>query len=150
MGFKITDKQRKLASDGDRKGFWKSRLEDSGDPMGKIGLKAVKNEGGILDYLFGGQAINHRLQAFARVYGGGDLDLNAVGIKLMNAHIRAVEDDKKGTWGLLSPGQIASYHHDVFAGYKLPPTAFGGTPFTGGLWEASATSSIWCRGCDTQ
>uniref|UniRef100_UPI0023E875D3 RHS repeat protein n=1 Tax=Pseudoalteromonas rubra TaxID=43658 RepID=UPI0023E875D3 len=146
--YKITDKQREMAAAGDREGFWRSRWEDSKDPMGKIGLKAVQDEGGLIDYLTGGQAINNRLQAYARVYGDGPLDLNEVGIKLMEAHVAWTDGDRLGVHGLLSPRQIAVYHHDVFAEYGLPTTTFGGTPMTGALWEASATRAIWCWGCD--
>ncbi len=56
--------------------------------------------------------------------------------------------DRLGVYGLLSPRQIAIYHHDVFAEYGLPPTTFGGTPMTGDLWVAIATGAIWCWGCD--
>lgn len=83
------------------------------------------------------------------MYGDGPLDLNEVGIRIMQAHVAAVDADKLGTPGLLSPRQAAAYHHDVFAEYGLPATTFGGTPMTGGLWEASATKAIWCRGCDS-
>lgn len=145
--FKITDDQRELAANGKRKAFWLSR-KAVGDPMADIALAAIENEGGVGDYLFGGQAINNRLQAYARVYGGGELDLHEVGVEVMKAHVLAVDQDKIGVIGLLNPRQIAKYHHDVFANYGLPTTAFGGTPMTGGLWEASATRWVWCRGCD--
>lgn len=146
--YAITDKQREMAATGDREGFWKSRWEDSHDPMGLIGLKAVRNNGGLLDYFFGGQAINNRLEAYDKVFGTGTLNLEEVGIKLMNAHVAWTDSDKLGVRGLLSPRQIATYHHDVFAEYGLPSTTFGGTPITGSLWEASATASVWCTGCD--
>lgn len=100
------------------------------------------------DYLFGGQAINNRLQAYARVYGNGDLGLQEVGVAVMRAHVAAVDEDNVGVIGLLDPKQIEKYHHAVFALYGLPTTAFGGTPMTGELWEADATRLVWCRGCD--
>ena len=150
INYEITDKQRELASARDRAGFWQSRQQDSHDPMGKIGLSAVNNDGGVIDYLFGGQAINNRLKAYSKVYGNGDLDLNKVGVKLMNAHVKSVDLDDRGISGLLSPRQIATYHHKVFEKYNLPPTTFGGTPFTGNLIEANITRNFWCRGCDTQ
>ena len=102
----------------------------------------------MLDYFFGGQAINNRLEAYDKVFGTGTLNLEEVGIKLMNAHVAWTDSDKLGVRGLLSPRQIATYHHDVFAEYGLPSTTFGGTPITGSLWEASATASVWCTGCD--
>jgi RHS repeat-associated protein len=150
--FQITDKQREYAASGDRENFWQSRKDDSNDPMGKIGLKAIKDGGGLGDYLFGGQAINNRLKAYAKVYGGGNINLNEVGVKLMRAHVAWTDGDKLGVKGLLSPRQIATYHHDVFVEYNLPETAFGGTPMTGSLWESTATSRLpfigWCWGCD--
>ena len=146
--YSITEKQREFASTGNRAGFWKSRLQDSHDPVGKIGLKALNNDGSILDYLFGGQAINNRMQAYSRVYNSGHLDLDEVGVKLMNAHMDAVNLDDNGEVGLLNPRQIATYHHEVFKEYGLPPTTFGGTPMTGNLFEANLTRFIWCTGCD--
>jgi hypothetical protein len=143
----ITDEQRQMAASGDIQGFWESR-QAMGDPVAGIALDSLRPSGGLIDYLFGGTSINNRLQAFARVYGGGDLNIDQVRVELMRAHVIAVDADTRGIIGLLNPRQIAAYHHSVFAGHGLPATTFGGTPFTGALWEASATRSIWCGGCD--
>lgn len=107
--------------------------------MAGIGLSSLHPSGGLIDYLFGGSSINNGLQAFARVYAGGELDINQVRVDLMRAHLAAVDADVLGTAHLLNPRQIAVYHHQVFSTYSLPTTAFGGTPMTGALWEASVT-----------
>ncbi|MDZ4380601.1 MAG: hypothetical protein U0942_04595 [Parvibaculum sp.] len=143
----ITDAQRKLAAAGDVEEFWKSRA-DMGDPVAKIALKSLRPPGSLIDDLFGGGAVNNRLQSFAIYTTGSALDLDNVRVQVMRAHVAAVDMDVQGIPGLLSPQQIATYHHSVFAGYGLPARAFGGTPFTGALSEADATRWIWCRGCD--
>lgn len=61
------------------------------------------------------------------------MDLEKVGVDIMRAHAQAAAADADG-W--LTPGQIAEYHHEVFGQYGLPARTFGGTPITGGLWEA--------------
>lgn len=143
----ITDEQRQLAKEGKVREFWESR-KAMGDPVSDIGLSSLDPPGTVGDYLFGGESVNNRLKAFDRVYGNGDLNVDEVRVKLMNAHIDAVAGDTAGVRGLLNPEQIAGYHHEVFGAYGLPSTTFGGTPFTGGLWEANATRLVWCGGCD--
>lgn len=146
-GYRITDEERQLLADGKVKEFWESRLA-VGDPVASVALKSINPPGGILDGLFGGASINSRLQAFARVYTGSELDIEAVRLDLARAHARAVDLDNLNVPGLLNPVQIARYHHVVFANYGLPSTAFGGTPHTGSLGEANAFRWVWCRGCD--
>jgi RHS repeat-associated protein len=146
-GLGITDEERQLAAKGDVEGFYKARLAQ-GDPVAIIGLESLHPSGGLLDYLFGGASANNRLEAFARVYTGHSIDLQAVRIDLMNAEIRAVDADKEGVIGLLSPGQVYDYHMAVFQKYHLPPEAFGGTPFTGERWEVYVWTPIWGRGLD--
>ena len=147
QSFGITDEQRELNAAGDVEGFWKSRHE-MGDPIARIALKSLDPPGGLFDYLFGGTSINNRIQAFARVYVGSELNIDQVRVDLMRAHVAAVDADTRGVIGLLTPQQVAAYHHSVFDGYGLPSTAFGGTPFTGALREARVTRAIWCRDCD--
>lgn len=146
-GMGITNEQQQFAAEGRTREFWKSRLA-MGDPVAGIALESLDPSGGPIDSLFGGASVNNRLQAFARVYVGNELNVDEVRVRLMDAHIKAVTSDTQGVRGLLNPVQIAAYHHQVFAGYRLPATAFGGTPFTGALWEANATRGIWCMGCD--
>ncbi|MGD8177448.1 hypothetical protein, partial [Marinimicrobium sp. ARAG 43.8] len=148
-GFAITDAERKLLADGKIQEFWESRLA-AGDPVAKAGLDSLDPDGGIVDYLFGGTSINNRLQAFANVYANGVLDIGQIRVELANAHINFTDNDTLGIRGLLNPGQIAEYHHNVFRDHGLPPTTFGGTPFTGAVSESWFTAPVWCGGCDTQ
>ncbi len=147
--YAITDAERQLVADGKIQEFWESRLA-VGDPVARAGLASLNPSGGALDYLFGGTSINNRLQAFANVYTDGVLNIDQIRVELANAHIQFTDSDKLGIRGLLNPGQIAEYHHQVFDRHGLPPTAFGGTPFTGAVHEAHFTRSIWCGGCDWQ
>ncbi|WP_206105697.1 hypothetical protein, partial [Sapientia aquatica] len=101
-----------------------------------------------IDSLFGGSSVNDRLEAFSRVYAGKSVDIEAIRVDLMNAHIAAVDADRQGVIGLLSPGQVFDYHRDVFARYGLPTTTFGGTPFTGTRFESYVTRIFWCSRCD--
>ena len=149
QNFAITFAQRKLAAEGKVEEFWKSR-QAVGDPVAEAGLASLNPSDGPKDYLFGGTSINNRLQAFANVYADGVLNIDQVRAELMNAHIRFTDRDTSGISGLLNPGQIAKYHHQVFDRHNLPPTAFGGTPFTGAVGEAWYTAPIWCGGCDRQ
>jgi len=144
---RITKEQRELAAAREVRKFWESRLE-MGDPVAPHALASLDPPGGVIDYLFGGESINNRIQAFARVYLGHELNLDEVRVDLMNAHIEAVDADQSGTWGLLNPQQIAIYHHKVFGGYNLPSTAFGGTPHFGIVAEADWTRPFWCGECD--
>jgi RHS repeat-associated protein len=145
--YSITEEQRRLAAEGKVREFWESR-QAMGDPVADIALKSLDPSVDIGDYLFGGTSVNNRLQAFARVYTGSELNIDQVRVKLMEAHIDAVTVDRSGVRGLLNPEQIARYHHDVFRDFGLPSTAFGGTPFTGAVAEANWTRPFWCDGCD--
>lgn len=136
-----------MAAAGDVEGFWRAR-QAQGDPIANIALDSLHPSGTIWDSLFGGQSLNDRLEAFSRVYTGHSIDLAGIRVDLMNAHIAAVDADREGVIGLLSPGQVYDYHLDVFARYGLPGTAFGGSPFTGARWEAYATRIFWCSQCD--
>lgn len=138
-----------MVADGDIRGFWNSR-NAVGDPVASAGLASLDGGSGPVDYLFGGTSINNRLTAFDRVYGNGNIDLNAVRTDLAIEHMNAVSGDRSGIHGLLSPSQVARYHHGVFDDYGLPSTAFGGTPFTGSVGEANWTRPFWCNGCDWQ
>jgi len=145
--YAITDQQRKFASLGMAQEFWESR-NLIGDPVAKAGLGSLNPSNNPVDYLIGGTSINNRLTAYDRVYGSGNQDVKQVRLDLMNAHVNTVDRDKSGVVGLLNPEQVAEYHHRVFRRYNLPPTTFGGTPFTGSVGEASWTRPVWCWGCD--
>jgi len=137
--FQITDEQRQLAMDGERRAFWESRLA-SGDPIAPLALDIIDNVGL-------GQAANEWLKLNGRL-AGVEIDLDQIGIDLMNRHVEFTDRDTTDTRGLLSPRQVARFHHLVFRAHGLPPTAFGGTPVTGHVREANFTRDIWCRGCD--
>jgi len=143
----IADSERALAAAGDVEGFWRSR-QAQGDPIANVALSSLRPSGGVIDYLFGGESVNTRLEAFSRVYAGRSVDFAAVRLDLVNAHIAAVDADRQGVLGLLSPGQVYDYHRDVFARLGFPASTFGGSPFTGARWEATATRVFWCLGCD--
>ena len=145
--YAITEAERQLVADGKIQKFWESRLA-ADDPVAKAALASLNPPGGVVDYLFGGTSINNRLQAFANVYNDGVLNIDQIRVDLANAHIQFTDLDTSGVPGLLNPGQIAEYHHQVFSRHGLPSTAFGGTPFTGAVREAYFTRSIWCGGCD--
>jgi len=137
--FQITDEQRQLAMDGERLAFWESRLA-SGDPIAQLALDIIDNVGL-------GRAANEWLKLNA-TRAGVEIDLDQIGIDLMNRHVEFTDRDTTDTRGLLSPRQVARFHHLVFRTRGLPPTAFGGTPLTGQLREADFTRNIWCQGCD--
>jgi len=137
--FQITDEQRQLALNGERREFWESRLA-SGDPIAPLALDIIDNVGL-------GRVANEWLLLNARV-AGIVIDLDQIGIELMNRHVDFTDRDRAGTQGLLSPRQVARFHHLVFRAHGLPSTAFGGTPITGRLQEANFTRDIWCRRCD--
>ena len=90
-----------------------------------------------------------------------------VGAGLALAHARTVMGDTHGIKGLLSPHQVAQYHHQVFDKHRIPAGIFGGTHRIGGHWympdvevptrngwthmimSPESYSSTWCGGCDT-
>lgn len=145
--YKITAEQRALADAGKVKEFWVAR-QAVGDPIARIALLSLAPPGGILDNLFGGAAVNNRLEAFSRASTGHGADFEAVRAELMKAHIAAVDKDVSRVIGLLDPGQVYDYHQRVFARHGLPATTFGGSPFTGERWESYVTRPIWCSRCD--
>jgi hypothetical protein len=82
-------------------------------------------------------------------------------------------DNETGIPYLLSPRQVADYHHKVFKKYGIPPYLFGGTlpaglyipdlfggmilfgvdaPVPDGwspmMFDANIYSNMWCEGCD--
>ena len=77
-----------------------------------------------------------------------------VGIKLAHAHARAVTNDLEqkigNTPGLLSAGQVSSYHQSVFASSNLPTSTYGGTPYSmiPDILELALTSGLYAKGAD--
>lgn len=135
QNFQITAAQQAAFNSDDRLGFWSSRLDDSRDPLGPLGIAIVNNE------ILLGCLANQRLLSFAAM-AGVQVDLDEVGLALISEHI--VE-----TTALpVSATTIAEYHHLVFNQRGLPNRTFGGTPLTGIPLEALATKWLWCRSCD--
>jgi hypothetical protein len=160
-GSPITEEQLKLAKEGKFMEFWRSRY-DAGDPVAKTALTGW----GDPDYV--GASVIERLAA---AYTWSDLkgyidsnDLNVtmeqVGAELALAHAQAVMGDTSGISSLLSPQQVADYHHAVFANHGIPAHIFGGTHSIPGVYVPNATgwspvmfdansySNMWCNGCD--
>ena len=110
--------------------------------MGQTALDIVNNDG-----LITGKAANF----FAKLGGGADLDLEALGVDLMRAHVRAVDLDKHSIPHYLNAEQAQRYHLPVFEAHNIPTRFYGGNiPF-----NASADNpiyfihrSIYCPNCD--
>ena len=124
-----------------RRNFWLSRFNDSKDPLGPLGVNVVDNA-----YLLGCLA-NERTLLFAYDYGK-TVSLTSIGVDMMVAHTKAVQNDVVGILGKLSASDIAEYHFKVFAISGLPPRTFGGAPFTGAAAEAEKTKFLWCPSCE--
>jgi hypothetical protein len=145
----ITPEQRRLAELGDAEAFWKAR-KAVGDPVARFGLASLHPKTDPMDTLFGGKSINDRLEAFSRVYAGRSADIPAIRQDLIRAHVAAVDADRTGHPGRLTPGQITDYHHEVLEKYGLPSTTFGGTPFSGSKGDIALTYPLWAWGTDSK
>lgn len=64
----------------------------------------------------------------------------------MTRHAEETTKDFTSVPFLLSPQQVADYHHIIFNTYGLPAYTFGGSPF--GTTAIPGATLIWCRGCD--
>lgn len=137
QSFLITPSQQAAADNEDRFGFWTSRLDDSRDPLGPMGIAIVNNE------ILLGCLSNQRLKTFGAMLGVS-VDLDNVGLALIEAHITSTGQfqDK------LSGAAVADYHHLVFNGLGLPNRTFGGTPLTGTNLDLRITQWLWCPSCD--
>ena len=127
----ISETERILAQNGYREAFWTDRLL-RGDPLAATALEIVNDQG------VNGKMAN-RFAAW-----GGESDLNGLGIDLMNAHIRAVDNDNLGIPYRLSVAQVDSYHHSVFVARGISTGWYGGT--LGGL---PIPGAFYCPKCDT-
>jgi len=137
-----TEQERMLRENDDPAGYYAARAA-RGDHYAETALGVVLDDTPI------GWMANKGLQGTAALNGVEYNDLG-VNIDLMNAHAGAVASDTSGTIGLLSPSQIASYHHDIFGGMGLPNSTFGGTPITGTMFDLTLTAPIWCSQCDAR
>ncbi len=76
--------------------------------------------------------------------------------QLLELLLLAVSGDELGIPHLLSPSQIADYHHEVFASHSISPHVFGGTigiptMHLGTLSVSpNSYSNLWCNGCDVK
>ena len=142
-GVPISDAERGFADSGDRKAFWESRSA-RGDPLGETALN-ILNDDGILT----GQAANF----FASLGGqlnGLDVDLDALGVDLMRAHIGAVDNDFHSIPQYLNAQQIQNYHWPVFESHGIPTGYYGGTLFNipADHWLNAPARAIYCPNCD--
>jgi len=151
-GADITPEQKALLKQGDYVGFWWSRL-DSGDPVAHVALAGWDTENYAADprsslwYRLAAPISWVNLKAHLAVYYSGDIDvaLPKIGIALAEAHADYVRQDHRGINHLLSPDEVAKYHHEVFKKFDLGPGAFGGTIFGN---DADLYRRGWCIGCD--
>ncbi|MGS2744589.1 hypothetical protein ACU6TU_13495 [Halomonas sp. LS-001] len=162
-GIPITDAERALAEEGKYVEFWRSRHQ-AGDPVARtalIGWKDPEFEDASSVDRFLAAYTWWRLESYISDNGLG-VSMEQLAKELVNAHVAFVDKDKKGIPNLLSPKQVANYHHGVFRHYGIPDRLFGGTheivfvhvPAEGGVWvqpifDAASYSGLWCKGCDT-
>ena len=132
----LTEQERKWADNGNRQAFWRSRVS-RGDPFSLTALGVVNNDP------LGGQIANSRLQVSLFLYGPRPgPTLNQVGIQIMQAHVRAIDQFAPET-GVLTANQFTQYHYDVFDSYGLPRNTFGGTPILGGgVYQTSISNFV--------
>lgn len=77
-----------------------------------------------------------------------------VGIAVAERHIQYVQHDIKysvgNNPGLLSPEQMAHYHHIAFQMFNIAPDSYGGTLFRSvpNEWEFKMYGSLYCFDCD--
>lgn len=145
--FGVSPFERRAAEQGKLTSFWRSRSR-AGDPVACIALASLDPSRSPALCRFNGWVATARLVWFLPSHVSDGESLRAIQIALMQAHVRAIDADRDGVPGLLSPQQIAAYHHDVFVAHGVPHSAFGGTPFAGHIWETGLTSIAWCGGCD--
>lgn len=75
--------------------------------------------------------------------------MDMLGIDFAVAHAEAVTKDNRGVLYLLSPRQVADYHHRVLQNYGIPKSYFGGTRF-GDYLSPDAYRNRWCFRCDRE
>ena len=153
----ITEEQLALAKNGEFEAFWDSRWSVNRDPVARTALDGIYGRTAAARYTWG------RLRAYI-ADNGLNVSMEQISSELAFAHAQAVMGDMgdtSGIPGLLSPGQVASYHHQVFGRHKIPASMFGGTmgvpavrvPVSGGwaqpIFSATTFSNFWCRGCDS-
>ncbi|WP_410795876.1 RHS repeat-associated core domain-containing protein [Parvularcula sp. LCG005] len=140
----ISDQEQVASDNGDRQPFYSSRF-DRNDPMARVAMQIVNNEG-IRGKVANFSLASHLLRrdilhpAMSRNISYTD-EIEQISVELMRAHVDAVKE-----FGNPSAGQIARYHYRVFDAHGLPHFAFGGSPYSGTSFEAFLTQKIWL-GC---
>jgi hypothetical protein len=147
-GFEVSPSERHAAAAGKLVAFWRSRSR-IGDPVSCIALASLKPGGLPALCRVNAWVAVTRLVWFLPPRGANKARMRRIQVALMRAHVHEIDADRIGVPGLLSPRQIADYHHRVFAQFGLPYMTFGGTPLTGQQWESGFTALAWCRGCDS-
>ena len=160
-GAPITEEQLALASAGEFMEFWRSR-HLAGDPVAHTALTGWGDpdfvNAGIMQRL----AAKHTWEDLTNYILENELEVSIeqIGADLAKAHAFAVMNDTNGVTNLLSPQQVADYHHDVFDRHGIPAYIFGGThkvplvyvPARNGwqpiMFDANSYSELWCDGCD--
>lgn len=147
-GSPITSEQLELAQQDKFIAFWETRMKVN-DPIARTALlgwkpELVKDaswvERAAAAYVW--DTLEEEIQT-----RGLNVTMEQIGKELAKAHAYAVIEDAESVPNLLSPEQVANYHHKVFGKYKIPPDKFGGT-FLGN--DPNLYSSWWCGGCDTK
>ena len=85
-------------------------------------------------------------QGYSHSSGSLDNKMNRIGVSVATEYIKAVDADKSGVPGLLSPSQVQQYHYAAFKQQGVPTQIFGGN--FGGVLGANSYSFLWCRYCD--
>ncbi len=141
----ITNQQKEYIRAGDRRSFWYSRRA-VGDPIAEVAIPILENKG-----------INGKVANWLTTFKGDPKKLNQLGVDLMIEHAKAVTYDLRNCIGnvpgVLSPDQVAEYHHIVFkkhgVGSHMLSTdgswLFGGTLFN---LPPDLYRMIWCNACD--
>lgn len=141
----ITSTQITYIQTGNRKAFWEARKK-VGDPIADVAIPILNNSG-----------INGTVANWLTGLKGDPEKLNQLGVDLMVEHAKYVTEDLKQCTGnipgVLSPEQVAEYHHNVFkkhgiGSYLLSSDGswlFGGTLFN---LPANLYRPIWCKSCD--
>jgi len=142
---RITAEQRAAIMRADRRAFWAARKK-VGDPIADIAIPILNNTG-----------INGKFANWLTGLKNDPVKLNQLGVDLMIEHAKAVTKDLEecigNVPGLLSPEQVAKYHHRVFGKYGIGSFLlgsdgswlFGGTLFN---LPANLYRPIWCKACD--
>ena len=159
----ITDDQMALAKGGKYKDFWRSRWTDSNDPVAKTALTGWGDPEYVGASLLEIGAAKYTWYTLSSYIADNNLSVSMeqIGAELALAHANAVNGDTRGISNLLSPQQVADYHHAVFSNNGIAPHVFGGTlpipmvsvPSSTGwspvMFNANAYSGMWCAGCDS-